>query len=73
MKYRILFYDGRYHVVEPSGEVTWHYRTWAEVLEHGGKPGHKIPAGNKLAAPVQKSSNIVRAVAFESGVNDERS
>ncbi len=48
MKYRIAFSDGRWHVTEPSGEVTWHYRTWAEVLEHGSKPGHKIPAGTQV-------------------------
>ncbi len=48
MKFQIVRTGQGWDVVEPSGEVTWHYRTWAEVLEHGSKPEHKIPAGTQV-------------------------
>ncbi len=25
MKYRIKYYEGRWHIIEPNGEVTWHF------------------------------------------------
>lgn len=33
MKYRIEFSNGWWHVIEPSGEVRWYFRTWDEAID----------------------------------------
>lgn len=33
MKYRIEFANGRWDVIEPSGEVRWHFATWAKAMD----------------------------------------
>lgn len=34
MKYKIKYSNGRWSVIEPSGEVRWHFDTWAEAGEY---------------------------------------
>ncbi len=33
MKYRIFYENGRWHVREPNGEVTWHFDSLAEASD----------------------------------------
>lgn len=32
MKYRIQFENGKWTVIEPGGEVRWHFATWADAF-----------------------------------------
>ncbi len=34
LKYRIVYANGRWNVIEPSGEVAYHFKTWQEAIAH---------------------------------------
>ncbi len=55
MKYRIFYQNGRWHVREPNGEITWHFDTLIEA----GAMAFCAAIGDS-ASPIIATENEVR-------------